>query len=406
MRGIMALTFNELCKQLNLQSHYSSPKQLEALEQWCANNISQDRKFYGDPEERYERYLRLTKKYLDDFLSFTETNPITASFEDEMTVIQYAASKGFNYFLQKSCSTIQQEILNAQTPYRMTALHLAALGGYYQTVKTLLDFGARPTIANANGKFPLQCALFKSISFEENEAAWQAKIKTFKLLQEKAPFLINAVDKSGETAVHSMAAQGFSELIHELVHNKNAIVVQPNNFKKYPIHVAILNGQLQCARELLAYPETVKLIDAEGRTPLHYAAKYANNDFVEACCNSQAEIDARNKVSMTPLLTAAAAGNLPGVQLLIQKGADSSLIDYRGFTLLHFAALSKNAELVFWILDNLTINVNAEDNRGHTALYCLQTDPEFDQQSEEIVAILLKKGASPNPPPSRGTLVQ
>jgi ankyrin repeat protein len=106
------------------------------------------------------------------------------------------------------------------------------------------------------------------------------------------------------------------------------------------------------------------------------------------------------------LLTAAAAGNLPGVQLLIQKGADSSLTDYRGFTLLHFAALSKNAELVFWLFDNLKINVNAEDNREHTPLYYLQNDPEFDHQGEEIVAILLKKGANPNPPQSRSTLVQ
>ena len=155
-----------------------------------------------------------------------------------------------------------------------------------------------------------------------------------------------------------------------------------------------MNGQLQSAKELLAFNGMAALTDAEGRTPLHYAAKYANEEFVEACCNAHAQIDAYDKAAMTPLLLAAEAGNLSLVQLLIQKGANPLLTDYRGFTLLHFATKSKNPKLVSWILDNLEINVNAKDHATHTPLYYIQENPEYDNQTTQIVTILMSKGAT------------
>lgn len=57
------------------------------------------------------------------------------------------------------------------------------------------------------------------------------------------------------------------------------------------------------------------------------------------------------------------------VKVLIQEGADTSLTDYQGFSILHHAVLAQNKELVIWILDNTSHNVNQKDREAHTPLY-------------------------------------
>ena len=190
MRETMPRTFNELCTQLNLQHHYNSPNQLETLEQWCADNISHDRKFYGSSEERYNDYLNLAQEYLDDFVPFVARNTsLPIAQLENMTVMQYAAFRGFDHFLHQVATQVQPEQLNYPTPAGGYPAFSCITGGYYHTVNTLLNYGASPTIANGMGKFPLQCTLFMPMSVGENkEPVKAAKTQTFRLLQAKAPF--------------------------------------------------------------------------------------------------------------------------------------------------------------------------------------------------------------------------
>ncbi len=82
--------------------------------------------------------------------------------------------------------------------------------------------------------------------------------------------------------------------------------------------------------------------------------------------------------------------------ILLKTGADIhginiNVVDKQGVTILHFATLNKDVEVVSLLLKQEIIDINAQDNLGRTALYFAIT-----QQYIEIQAILLNAGANPS----------
>lgn len=389
----MITTFDSLCKRLNLSQDYTSKVQLDALISWCQEHISQDCSFMGPDKDRYIAYMTLAQEYFDTFLPAVSRN---ISHDDpalnHMNFTQYAAYKGYDRFLARwEAKDSDIELLNTGNNAGMTPLHLAALNGHIHTVNALLARGVLPDKANHNGQFPLYSALVLPIAYEANLK--KAKIDIFQLLQAKIPKLLNAVDHAGDTVVHLMASDGFDTLIKKLPEQK-AIVFTANNFKKYPIHVAILNQQLQAAQALLAIDGVSKVMDAESRTSLHYAAQYGTKEFAIICYKNGAELEARDDYAMTPLLIAAKYGNLQIVQWLVEQGANIQAVDCRGGTLLHLAVQSQQKKLVSWILDNLQMDVNQEDNQGNPPLSYAQNAIVSGVNIDEMVTLLYNRGAN------------
>ncbi|XP_067653724.1 uncharacterized protein [Haliotis asinina] len=71
--------------------------------------------------------------------------------------------------------------------------------------------------------------------------------------------------------------------------------------------------------------------------------------------------------SRTPVMWAARNGHREVVEFLVGRGADVSLVDRRGYNVLHLACLDGDLEAVKLILDLKVLDVNARDNYGNTA---------------------------------------
>ncbi len=99
------------------------------------------------------------------------------------------------------------------------------------------------------------------------------------------------------------------------------------------------------------------LKDSYGNTPLHEAAKYGCSDVAELLLAKDAEVDARNNLSMTPLHWAVSNGHVDVAKLLLQNKADVNAKDKYGTTPLHEAVVANQARLVELLTQASTIDL-------------------------------------------------
>ncbi|MDF7809140.1 ankyrin repeat domain-containing protein [Pontiellaceae bacterium B12219] len=93
-----------------------------------------------------------------------------------------------------------------------------------------------------------------------------------------------------------------------------------------------------------------ELPDGEGIPPIHYAVAMNSVEAVEILLNSQAKVDARDRLFRTPLMRAIEEDNLPMAGNLINFGSDVNAFDQRGDTALHLAVRRRNPEMVRLLL--------------------------------------------------------
>lgn len=133
--------------------------------------------------------------------------------------------------------------------------------------------------------------------------------------------------------------------------------------------------------------------DSKNQVALHYAARSHVQETLESCLLFYSNVDIYDLENKTPLHHAAENGSLTAFKMLVQKQANVQAQDAQDSTVLHLAARSKHIEVVQWILDNLSIDVNTKDDAGKTAL-----DYADEHQLKDIHHLLLEKGAKKSNP--------
>ena len=385
---IMTKTYEQLTQTLNLTPHDQDGAQLHLLKQWCLEHVSEDAF-----ERTYTDYLDLARCYLDIFLPNIPANLADAiPVFNNMTVLQYAAYRGYDRFIQSS-NTSLTDIINSKTQVGMTPLHLAATNGHLHAVDVLLAVGASPRELNNYGEFPIQCSLFTPVWIDADYK--NRKTVIFNVLKACAPDTITAMDSQGDTVAHAMAAHGYEALMSDLVREHQPMILSHNNFKKYPIHMAILNDQAGIVKMLLAVDGVISLADAEGRVALHYAAQSELPEIIQDCCQQYTNVDVLDDANKTPLMCAAEVGNLPALITLVEQGADVHLTDCFGLSLLHYAINSESVEMVRWLLEHTSVDINARDLKGETALFCAEQNGTDDITQLLMIWSLDKPHAKP-----------
>lgn len=377
------ISFKELSAQFNLTPEYSEQSPNQSLASWCREHISQDEHpNNASAEECYLRNIELAKNYLDVFLIHlpAELSVLVPEFEG-MNAIQYAAKQGYDLFLKET--TIPTPLLDEPNVNGMTPLHLGAVYGHLHVCKELLAKGADLKKPNAYGQLPIQSALVLPILYDESTR--QQKMDIVRLFIAANPLQISYQNDHGETLFHFMAPNPFAELLEELLKKNSSSALQQDALGLYPIHMAVRNGQLKNVEILLQLPDVATQTDGKKRTPLHDAARYGSPEMMTLCCNGSSHLNPQDSEGMTPLLLAVEARNLPTMEVLIQRGADMTLLDYVGRNILHHAVLSQSESVVRWVLENTKVDVNQTDK--------LQQTPLDYAESEDIKNLLLEHGA-------------
>lgn len=105
--------------------------------------------------------------------------------------------------------------------------------------------------------------------------------------------------------------------------------------------------------------------DPQGQVPMYLALR-AESLKVAAVLGEhpKLDVDAENALAETPVMMAALRGHLEWCQRLVARGAK---LDRTGWTPLHYAASSPNAEVVKWMLRQ-RVPVDARSPNGTTPL--------------------------------------
>jgi ankyrin repeat protein/mono/diheme cytochrome c family protein len=232
------------------------------------------------------------------------------------------------------------------------------------------------------------------------------------------PSLVKSVDAAGSTPLMHAAYAGTLETMRALI-NAGADVNAHNTRNATALHWAVLDpAKMQL---LLSKGADVGARTVEGRTALHAASMQPGGDsLVKVLLEAGADVNARSIVGQTPLFAAVSASLettglllahgadpnaraqtgvtplmtaiVPGaVELLVDGGADAHVRGKKGETAIANAAARGDLAAVRLLLEK-GVDVNVPDYRGYTPLMLAA---HFDRESPEIISLLLSHGADP-----------
>lgn len=115
------------------------------------------------------------------------------------------------------------------------------------------------------------------------------------------------------------------------------------------LHFAVKENDVKRVRSLVQEDSTkVTSRDAVGRTPLHWALVFGNDEAAKALIINmpRSSLDTRDQQGCTPLHYAAARAYAPMARVLIMRGASLNAVDAKQRTPLHYAAQQMSPEMV------------------------------------------------------------
>jgi ankyrin repeat protein len=119
-----------------------------------------------------------------------------------------------------------------------------------------------------------------------------------------------------------------------------------NQLGETPLMLAAINNQLDLAKILIARGADV---NREGWTPLHYAAAKGHREMMRLLLENDAYLDSESANGTTPLMMAAFSNSPLAVKLLLEEGADPTLVNHANASALDIALSKENQQSAFYI---------------------------------------------------------
>ena len=160
------------------------------------------------------------------------------------------------------------------------------------------------------------------------------------------------------------------------------------------LHVAVEFGYLEVVTILLTAGANPNLRDAEENTPMHWA--FISEDHAEgaavtaALIEAGANINAQNKLGLTPLHIAAGKGHLVGTEILIAMNCQVDIPTFdTNETSIFYAMKALSTEILKLLVEQGACNINVCDGDGdtplHLSFYMARRLPDFIQVSEYLI---------------------
>ncbi len=198
--------------------------------------------------------------------------------------------------------------IHIQTAEKNTSLHLAAQGGQVEAVRLLVARGADLERVNAYGRSPLV--------FAARERGGRAVVEALLDLGAK----IDAVDKSGDTALALAAWRGSADVVTLLL-ERNASVPIDGARGLQLLRSAVSKALPELFSRMVQRGSDLD-VEQDGRTLLHAAAEGGSVPIVEILLSRGLDINRKDANGWTPLHFAVDAERTGVVDLLLAKGAN------------------------------------------------------------------------------------
>lgn len=195
-----------------------------------------------------------------------------------------------------------------------SCLHLAAINGNLDIMRTLLKAGAK---VDGFDKHHLATPLFCAAVAEGSEG--------LRLLLQHGANINAGLHESGASALHCAVRANNIENVQALL-ELGAIPNSVQLFSETPLHTAASMGYEECVKLLIDHGACLEvLMGSMKMTALHLAAQDGNTESVQFLVKGGANIDARNARGQSALHLAALAQSPETLELLLKSGESNKL---------------------------------------------------------------------------------
>lgn len=131
-----------------------------------------------------------------------------------------------------------------------------------------------------------------------------------------------------------------------LAKHPKTIVEFQNKLGETPLMLVAIQNQLELARVLI---DRGAEVNRKGWTPLHYASTRGHREMMRLLLDHDAYIDSEAANGTTPLMMAAYSAPPLAVKLLLEEGADPTLVNDGNASALDLAITSDHQQSAFYI---------------------------------------------------------
>lgn len=152
----------------------------------------------------------------------------------------------------------------------------------------------------------------------------------------------NTVEANGQTLLHTACWEGHLEIVKLLV-QAGADINKRNRVQETPIMLATYKGRLPLVEFLIAKEAE---LNHPGWTPLLYAAAEGHAVIIKLLTENSVYIDQTAPNGLTALMMAVIGGHIDSVHVLMEEGADGSIVSNAKHTAMSLAAERKHEHIV------------------------------------------------------------
>lgn len=237
------------------------------------------------------------------------------------------------------------------------------------TVERLLLAGLKADCINNNGVTALI------------HASWKGRVEIVKLLISHGARVNYKID-TGYTALGVAIEENHSDIVR--------ILRDAGADENISLISFVKAGDLEMVHSLIRTGISIEEQDADGATPLMWAAYKGYTRIVEILIDSGANLWAADwTYGNTALMGAAANGHREVLQLLISRGADLDTLDHQGRNALMWAASNNQVTTVVYLLMKGAIPDKQEYRNGFSALHVAAIN-----NYPSTIDVLVKGGAT------------
>ncbi|KAI0116158.1 ankyrin repeat-containing domain protein [Hypoxylon sp. NC0597] len=183
-------------------------------------------------------------------------------------------------------------------------------------------------------------------------------------------------DDSGRTPLHLATIYDAVRSAELLLQNSKAGLGGKDKDGYLPLTIALLYGSIEMVKLLVNAAASINVVDKQGGSALHHAANGDHEEIIQFLVEKGADVEARNQIMHTPLLTAASFDSDEAVK---GEGNDTAL---------HLAPRSQTALVAEFLIER-GLDIEAVNNRGMTPL-CVASE----WGSEFVIDVLLRSGVN------------
>lgn len=200
--------------------------------------------------------------------------------------------------------------------------------------------------------------------------------------------------QTNKTVLMVASEMGHDEVVRALVANDASVNLRDDEGNTALIH-AVREREEEVVRTLLSANSNVNLADNDGDTALHAASEGMrfSETILRLLIEAGADVNATNETGRTPLMYAQEAT----AEILVSAGAELDVTDEFGMSALMYASEIGESDVVRLLLDRgADVTLVDSDQKG-ALFYAIEMNQKID-----IVQMLLEAGSDPNEQDSTG----